>query len=479
MDTLMSLGRATDAFHVLERARARSFLSLLAERDWMLQADIPPELEKERRLANADYDSSQSALAALSPVQEPVKVENLGRHLRDLREKRQDIIQRIRTASPRLASLRYPRPLGLDAIQASLDPGTVLLSYSVAEHQTLLFVVARPRSGKSEFQAVALPIGEKQLREKVEGFRSLIQQSPAAGPALARGQELFDLLVRPAASLIAKSSRVLIVPDGPLHALPFGALVDGKARGTSRIQFLVEWKPIHVALSGTVYAGLLQSRPAADHSWPIQMAAFGDPQYTSTGRPPGLMPLPSSRDEVEAITSLQRGKVLKYLGREATEEHAKALGFGIRYIHFASHALLNERFPLDSGLALSRPEEADEGNNSGLWRVWEILEGLRLDADLVTLSACESALGAERGGEGLLGLTRAFQYAGARSILASLWAVPDDSTAQFMGRFYRFLNDGLSKDQALRAAQLESLRRPEEAAAPFRWAAFQLMGDWK
>jgi CHAT domain-containing protein len=177
---------------------------------------------------------------------------------------------------------------------------------------------------------------------------------------------------------------------------------------------------------------------------------------------------------VEAIAGLYpRAEV--YLGSEATEERAKALGPEARLIHFACHGLLDERFPLNSALALSVPEPGAEGRDNGLLQAWEIFESVRLDADLVTLSACDTALGREMGGEGLVGLTRAFQYAGARSVLASLWSVADLSTARFMQSFYGHLRAGMTKDEALRAAQLEQVRDSH----PFHWAAFQLTGDWK
>ena len=110
--------------------------------------------------------------------------------------------------------------------------------------------------------------------------------------------------------------------------------------------------------------------------------------------------------------------------------------------------------------------------------MWEIYEHVRLDADLVTLSACGTGLGKVLGGEGLLGLTRAFQYAGARSVLASLWSVSDESTGELMKRFYGYLKEGRSKAEALRSAQLDLLRR-SEYSHPFHWAGFQLVGDWR
>jgi CHAT domain-containing protein len=192
-----------------------------------------------------------------------------------------------------------------------------------------------------------------------------------------------------------------------------------------------------------------------------------------------LLPrLPSTRIEVDAIARLYPGVTQAYLGNDATEERAKSVGTDARYLHFACHGILDGQFPLDSALALTVPERPAEGQDNGLLQAWEIYERVRIDADLVTLSACETALGKQMGGEGLIGLTRAFQYAGARSILASLWAVSDESTADLMRRFYTHLKAGETKDEALRDAQLE-LIRGGKYAHPYHWAAFEIIGDWR
>ena len=170
-----------------------------------------------------------------------------------------------------------------------------------------------------------------------------------------------------------------------------------------------------------------------------------------------------------------------YLGAEATEERALSLGPEIRYLHFATHGVVDERLPLNSALVLAPPREPATAHPNGLLQAWEIFERLRIDADLVVLSACGSALGEEVGGEGLIGLTRAFQYAGARSVVASLWSVVDEATADLMVRFYRNLRAGQPKAEALRAAQVEGIRSRDDPAdaAPFFWAAFQVYGDWR
>jgi CHAT domain-containing protein len=283
-----------------------------------------------------------------------------------------------------------------------------------------------------------------------------------------------------------------------------------------RDRYLVEWKPVHVAASVTVWEELKKRRRGGSTATPRQLLAFGDPRYTGENRPPGsaapgsiqpglpvrgLRSLPATRDEVLGIASLFGKMCRTHLGTEATEERAKAAGTGPDLIHFATHALLDPQVPLDSAIALSTPQEPAPGRDNGLLQAWEIFEALRIEADLVTLSGCETALGQEMEGEGIIGLTRAFQYAGARSVLASLWSVTDRSTAGLMQRFYTHLQAGQSMDEALRAAQLDLIRAPgrdagdekvtrgvkalvknagsQPYAAPYHWAAFQLIGDWR
>ena len=317
----------------------------------------------------------------------------------------------------------------------------------------------------------------KALRESVETFRRLIRWNKPSADLLSRSRSLYDTLLKPAEPLIGKSDRLLILPDGPLHTLPWASLVRYVKVGEP--QYLVEWKPIHTAISATVYMELKKARRESRPSPAFEVAAFGDPRY------PALFPQKAAvkrgdgaegveedgygdpqvnavlrggysvrtsaplEQEVETIASLYAPKSEAFLGEQATEEHAKSIGKDVPLIHFACHAYVNERFPLDSALVFTIPEHPKEGEDNGLLQAWEIFEKVRIDADLVTLSACDTGLGKEMGGEGLIGLTRAFQYAGARSVLASLWKVEDRSTAELMKRFYTYMKSGKSKDEAL------------------------------
>ena len=389
--------------------------------------------------------------------------------------------------------------------RSQLDAGTALLSYLVGTERTYLFVVTPPGADGPRDSGLAvhtIEIGSSDLRKSVEAFRTVIDwdADPAtAGPTganrstiLARGRELYDLLVRPAEARIAGAGRLLLSLDGPLHSLPFAALVRQQA---GRDRDLIEWKALHTAPSMSVYAETLKSRRANDPRGGV--VALGDPLYPQkaasedaevqylTRRGMTLTPLPGTRREVGAIRQLFGSRAVTYLGEAATEARAKTIGTSARYIHFAVHGVFNDRMPLNSALAFAMPQSVAPGENNGLLQAWEIIEQMRIDADLVTLSACESGLGKEVAGEGLVGLTRAFLYAGARTVNASLWKVADGPTAELMTAFYKNLRAGQSKDQALRNAQVALIRmgrRPNSTvdySGPAHWAAFMLTGDWR
>jgi CHAT domain-containing protein len=463
-------------------------------------------LEKARKLTDAEYDRTQGQIRELNPKENAKEIDELLNRLREVRQKQEVVAAQIKKASPRYAALQYPQPLDLAGTRAALDPGTLLLSYSVGKEKSLLFVVSPDPKRGPPLSVFTLPVGEKKLRESVEAFRTLIEWNKPSPEFLSRSRSLYDTLLKPAEALIGKNDHLLILPDGPLHTLPWAALVRDVKEG--KAQYLVEWKPIHTAVSATVYAELRKSRHEGRSDRAIQVAAFGDSRYptmvaqkTVAKRGDGteeveedtygdpqvnavlrggykFEPLPASRKEVEQIASIYAPKAAAYLGSDATEEKAKAIGKDIPLIHYACHAVVNERFPLDSALVFTIPDKPKEGQDNGLLQAWEIFEKVRIDADLVTLSACESGLGKEMGGEGLIGLTRAFQYAGARSILASLWKVEDQSTGELMKHFYQYLKAGKTKDEALRLAQIDLIHSPA-FSQPTQWAAFELIGDWR
>ena len=460
-ELLVAMGRLEEAYGVLELARARSLLALLAERDLLLDDEIPADLERRRRRVDAEYQDTHRKVLGLDEVRDAEAKARLAETLRGLRSEQQEIGLRIRDASPRLADARYPEPLPTSEIQASLEPGTVLLVYSVGERSTLLFGVT-----PDGLTATTIGVGEDELRRRIDGWSREIAKGVPRPAFYKEARGLYDALLGPIDGRLREARRVVISPSGPLHGLPFAALM-------RQGRYLAEWKPTAIVPSGTLLAQSARSRREQARS--CMLVGFGDPVRPAAGK----SRLPESRRELEAVAGACSERAL-HVGEGATEARAKRLPRQARYVHFACHALVNAQLPLDSGLALHVDEgEAKASADDGLLQAWEIYEHVRVDADLVTLSACDSGSGKALGGEGLLGLTRAFQYAGARSVAASLWAAPDRSTVELMRTFYAGLKRGLAKDEALRQAQVAAIRRGGVASRPFRWAGFQLYGDWK
>ena len=440
IEALVDRQRAAEAFAVLERSHARLLLTMLAERDLALPSGLPPALEEERDREDAEYDDTLRQLRELEPNQQKKRQELWARRA-ILRDRRAETLEKIKRASPQWASLRYPQPLDLDGARAALDPGTLLLAFSVGKERALLFAVEPAGAKGAGLTVYSLSGNDRSLREAVAAQRNLLDfRAPAgtdAGRQLsARSRGLYETLLQPAEPLIAGYERLLILPDGPLHTLPWAALALGAKRGLPG--FLVEWKPIHTSISATVYAERRKGRPPGLRETAVTVVAFGDPKYPKlpgkkiaeqldgdaeteidlpaddaalaededAPSPPAARggfrfePLPETRREVREIAALFAPKSAAYLGLEATEERAKAIGRDVPLIHYACHAVVNERFPLDSALAFTIPDKPREGQDNGLLQAWEIFERVRIDADLVTLSACESGLGREMGGEG-------------------------------------------------------------------------------
>lgn len=480
-------GKESTALQTLERWRARGLLAQMARRDLVFSADLPAVLLKKQHDLDQQYRKAQETIAEADPRNQP-EIEADLVQLSRLRNERLALEDSITHASPRYASLRHPQPLDLAAARGALDPGTVWLSYFVTPQETFLFMVTPASSGDAQaLRVFRLAAGAETLADEAAVFRGLILRGKDAKQVepslLVEGRKLYDLLIAPAAPWIEHADRILISPDGALHTLPFAALV----RPGEQPRWLVEWKPVHTVLSATLYAQLKAGRRRSAGSNPGELVALADPTYrTVRGATAdaddsplrryraGLPSLPGAREEVQALSSLYGHDAQVYTGTAATKAQVEHLPPGTRCLHFACHALLDRRFPLDSALALASTREDD----NGMLQAWEIFERLRIDADLVTLSACSTGLGRDGGGEGLIGLTRAFQYAGARSVLASLWAVSDHSTSALMVRFYAKLRAGRPKDVALAEAQRE-LSREGSFSHPYSWAAFELNGDWR
>ena len=523
----VALADGATAFDVVERSRARGLADQIAERGVDFTADAPVVLVEEQNELDANRANAYSMLAKLADKADPAREDELRAEILSLKVQQRELDAEFRRVSPKYAAVQYPQPLDLEGSQAALDKGTLLLTYFVDREETYLFTLLGGEGARKEkdygLKLYRLKAGAEELQQLVEEFRALIV---VGGAVVQKGKDLYDLLVRPAESEVERAERVLICPDGPLHNLPFAALVtkveDPSAsktrqretvrgawragqRGSKPVpvppaegsqdlanaRFFTEAKPLHTIVSMTVYAEarLQWEESPKEYEYEYEILAFGDPAYggncneeeadqdsrirRSSLRSGELSRLPFTLVEVESIAALFGDAAIVRLGAMATETEAKELSPRARIVHFACHGLLDDEDPLASGLAL-----VASGSDDGFLQAWEIFEGFRLNADLVVLSACETALGETTRSEGVIGLTRALQYAGARSIVVSLWSVQDDSTSALMVAFYTELIKGAAKDVALQRA-MDSIREDPRWRHPFHWAPFMLVGDWR
>ncbi len=500
----LALGDLGSAFATLERLRGRALVEMLAEGRAGLRGDVPAELLAKQDALDQARATAYERLTGLDARKDAAQIEELRAQLAAWAVQQRELEAQIRSAAPRYADLQYPAPLDLKAAQAALDPGTLLLAYYMDNNETYLFAVTPGQGVDSGFGGAEVPNADlhedgvwlfRVARDFVNLNTMILMLESAiarqAGPSraeLATGEEreaaaperalfflrdLYDGLVRPAQRLIDRAERLLICPDAWLTRLPFAALVAEEQDGA--VRYLADLKPLHTVVSVTAYARLRQAKGHGGLLTTQQptLVAFGDPEYDTGPAGLALSPLPGTRAEVEAIAALYGPEARAFLGREATKAAALQECREARLVHFACHGILDHRDPLASGIALTATEDDD-----GLLRAWEILQRARLDADLVVLSACQTGQGQHTRHEGVIGLTRALQYAGARSVMVSLWSVSDASTAALMTAFYRELREGASKDVALQRAMGE-LRKDPRWEHPFYWAPFVLVGDWQ
>jgi CHAT domain-containing protein len=383
----------------------------------------------------------------------------------------------------------FTRTVALKQVQEKmLRPDEVLLEFFLGEPRSYVWLVSA-----QEVKWATLP-GRKTLEEKVSQYLDEITRKPdnrrlewAIGKERKLAAELFEVLLGPLAERLAPDQRLIIAPDGLLYYLPFETLVRSG-------RWLVEDHEINYVPSASVLGLLKSSNQNKAVSDQMDLLVFGAPVFGAptaargAGKkgagpeevmwgiffPGGLPPLPNAGREARYISECfpaERRRV--YLGAEAVEEKIKRESLGqYRRLHFATHSLINEQFPARSCVVLTLDGDPEE---DGLLDLDEIME-LKLNCDVVVLSACQTGRGQLVMGEGVVGFTRAFLYAGARSVAVSLWNVSDLSTAQLMKRFYQHLAAGLGPTAALRQAKIETLQSGKAERHPYYWAPFVLVG---
>ncbi len=542
--------RLSDNFAALgleqsERARARSLLEQLTEaRADFLRWGDPALIERFRDLQRQISAKAGRKMRLLSAGATENETLTVAREIASLVIERDQVEAQIRAKSPHDPALAQPQPASLKEIQQLLDDNTILLEYALGSERSYLWAVTR-----TELESYELPGRAAMEKAARSVYDLLISRQPAPGQTekqrdaeyWRKASALSRMLLGPVAGQLG-SKRLLIVADGVLQYIPFGALpvpVTKRRRGNVaeglRDSETARRSSLHPSVSQFLHSSVPPSPLIVDHEIinlpsasalavlrretenrrpaPKAVAVLADPVFeaddlraleakglikgtpqrqVAANRPPQGAGVPgltrggmdfkrlhSTRREAEAIRQVvPPADGLFALGFDASR--GRAIDPELRHyriVHFATHGLLDSQNPELSAIVLSLVDRQGQPQD-GFLRLHDIYN-LNLPAELVVLSACDSALGKEIKGEGLVGLTRGFMYAGAARVMASLWKVDDEATAELMGQFYRrMLNDRMPPAAALREAQVAVWRR-QRWRAPYYWAAFVMQGEWK
>ena len=475
------------ALSVSERSRARALIDLISEASIQMKgAGFEALNERQAQL----YEQMATRRFQLDQLLEQSGNAGTEKRLLEIRQELAGLENQVnllrielREKNPGYASLTDPEILDAGRIRGMLDGETVLLQYALGPENSYVWRVTR-----DSIEGIKLA-GREEIEREARRLYELLQ-TPAGGKEhqadlSQRIARLSGLVLGPAGPLPQR--KVLVVADGVLHYLPFSVLLSPSGFGEPE-SMLASHELISVpsmsVLATQRKIHLQQRRPDRE------LAVFADPVF---GRDDPRLRTPTDVTAVQ--TALPRLPATAHEARSiaglvAPEQQLLAMGFNAsldavmntqlsdyRIIHFATHGRIDSRYPALSELVFSQIDENGQPREGSL-RLHDIYN-LDLQAELVAMSACSTALGREIAGEGLTGLTQGFMYAGSRSVLASLWQVPDRATAELMTRFYRNLLEGeQTPSAALRQAQLE-LASKARWRSPYFWGAFVLQGEWK
>lgn len=497
-----SVGYAAKALHACERARARGLLDLLAETKIDLRQGVDASLLERERTAS-------QKLNALAVQRRQLANDNNGaaeataKEIYRLRNELETTRAEIRRLNPRYAALTQIQPLTAAEIQEQLlDKDTLLLQYVFAGKRSFLLAATSDEITSYElpahtaienlarqfYEALTLR-NHLDLHQSPEGWRAEISRADSRADGQAR--DLSRMLLSPIKNKLTKQ-RLIVLTSGALQFIPFAALpLPSQSESEASSRSLIDDHEVVVLPSVTALSAIRQE--VKTRTPPAKtVIVLGDPVFDnsdsrvrqnlanarlSTAIFPRLI---SSRWEGEKILSLVspgEGKLVVDFAANRPFASGGEIG-NYRFVHFATHALIDFEHPALSGIVLSMVDQNGKPQNGFLGM--EDIFKLRMPVDLVVLSGCRTALGKDYAGEGLIGLTRAFMYAGASRVAVSLWQVEDRSTSELMVRFYRYMlgPERLSPPAALRAAQLD-LRRDPRWRSPYFWAPFIIQGEWR
>jgi CHAT domain-containing protein len=405
------------------------------------------------------------------------------------RDERREILEKLFEEEQGLSGTKLssiPRQLGrgqpieLSKLQQMLQPDEVIVEYALASPRSHCLLI-----DKNEIRAIALPDRDR-VEALVDRYLAQVRSKKSAQePA----RELYSVLLEPVTKDI-KARHLIVVPDGKLHLLPFDALIDRRG------DYVLARTVVTYSPSATVLH-LLRTQPE-NRATDVPLLAVGDVPYQEGGnlvassgsraktvavgttrglydlKGERLPPLAGTAEEVRSIADIAGPKAIVLMGLKATEAALRSQPLErIKVLHIAVHGISSSTSPERAALVLAR---GTKDENDGLLQAREISD-MHLSADLVTLSACDTGAGRLVGQEGIVNLVRAFLFAGAKSVVASLWAADDVFTTSLMKRFYSNLAKGVDRAVALQKAKLELIEQFGDDAVPYYWAGFTLVGD--
>jgi CHAT domain-containing protein/tetratricopeptide (TPR) repeat protein len=489
------------ALEASERARARTLLEMLTSAQVNLDQGLSPQRAEQARVLYAKLDAKANLQMRKLQSGDAAAGQALDRDIQQLAAELELVEAQIHEASPQYGSIAEPTPITAVDIQELLDPDTVLLEYSIGDRRSYLWVVTR-----ESIESHTLPPG-KSIESLARRLHALVtaRNRPGTGSASGRlarraaaareydraaarlSQMLLGGVGRPA------GKRIVVAADGALHYVPFAALPQPAAwRGAAAAggPLIVDYEVVN--LPSAAVMGALRRELGARPRAAKRMFVFADPVFEA-----GDSRLSAPRTVRSGATGsgFPRLAYTRRLAQQATRdlppgegatavdfEASRATAMGARLadyrtVIFATHGVLNNEYPELSGVVLSLVGRAGEPQD-GFLRLHDVYD-LKLNADAVVLGACETGLGKEMKGEGLVGLARGFMYAGARRVIATLWKVDEEATVAILGHMVRAADrDGEPYAQALREAQL-AVRRQSRWRSPYYWAGVTLQGEWR
>jgi CHAT domain-containing protein len=479
------------ALETIDQSRARVLRELLIQANANIKKDIAPDLLKQEQTLNQTLNAKETQLVQLSSQpNQAAQIPALNQAIATLYAQRDDLQNTIRATNPAYANIQYPKPTTLAQIQQQIDPDTLMLQYSLGETESYLWVISN-----NTLKTYILP-KLTDIEQTATTFRKeLIAQLPAPKSAT----QLTQQLLTPAAADLG-NKRLVIIPDGILHTIPFAAL--NTPNSATYNPLLIQHEITNLPSASTI--GILRTTVATKPRGTKTLAILADPIFRKdddrlTGK------TTQANNNLDLGEQIARGRVgrdldLNRLPFTATEaqgilqlvpqENDRTAAFGFdasydwitspkisqyRYVHLATHGFFDNDKPALSSIILSSFDA--QGHDRKAFLRFPELFNLNLPTELVVLSACETGLGNNVPGEGLVGMTRGLMYAGALRVAVSLWSVDDQATSDLMQDFYKNLWQAKKSHAAsLREAQI---KLHQQGKAPYYWAAFTLQGEWR